>query len=109
MIPKGYPKSVQGSKMEFFFAVIMNVGGKSFTLPDSTLTNGFTKAKNVLEKSLNITVTGFQIVKKPRVAKNTSNDKSDLSKSGLAVGLVVTALALIFIIMVAVYALRKKR
>ena len=109
MIPKGYPKSVQGSKMELYFAVIVNAGGKSFALPDSILSNGFTKAKDALERSLNIKVISFQIVKKPRVGKNTSGDKTDSSKGGLAAGLVVTALAVIFIIIVAVYALRKRR
>ena len=110
LMPKGYPSSDNKTKLELYFAVIIKVNGKSFVLPDSDLFNGFDKAKDAISKSLNVTIVGYTLSKRSQIGKNRSDKNGDGSNSrGLAAGLVVLALVLTFIIIVAVYTLRKRR
>ena len=107
MIPSGYPKMVTKSRVELRFAIIINAAGKSSALPETLLYRGFEAVKDGFSKSLNATVAGYQILKKPSIGKRTGNNSS--SKGGLTAGLVVLALVVIFVVVIAVYVLRKRR
>ena len=109
MIVKGYPKQGKDASLDVQFAVIINTGGKSIAMPPSLLTSGFDTVKGAFARSLNITVRSYQTIttKKPDVRKSKSDESS--KSGGLAAGLIVLILALIFITIVAVYTLRKRR
>ena len=109
---QGYPKSDQNSNIYIQFAVILRTNGREYVIPQQLLLTGFEAMKDVFARSLDVTVTSYQVIriKNPKASKSSSKEQSSASKSGgLAAGLVVLILALCTVAIIAVYVIRKRR